>query len=147
MSYVLFNQCALDLMRIFERREIIRRPSGRISPWFKPQMVRSVLVSECESMIPQTSSFSRAQEKSEFCRCCIVSIHGWGGWNSTAEHWRRYGGSLQIIRCPCLNRHLQRARLAHQASSRRIFWPLRCLRGGRTAREKRETRDSSGQAN
>src|SRR5262249_29134128 len=120
---------------------------GRISPWFKPQMVGSVLVSECESAVPQTSSVSRTKEKSEFGRSCVVSIHGWGGWNSTAKQRRGYRSRLQIIRSPCLDWHLCRPGLAHNARRRRIFRTACCARRRRTTGQKRETRYSGDQAN
>src|SRR5262249_24535728 len=104
VSYIFFDQCTLDLVGVFERCEEIWRPGGGETAWFQTQMVGCVLISKCEAMIPQTSSFGCAQEKGEFCASCVVSIHGGRRRSSRAEHWRRHRGGLQIIRCSCLNR-------------------------------------------
>src|SRR5262245_6007232 len=61
VGYLFFNQCTLDLIRVLERREIIRRPGGGGAAWLEPQMVGCALVSECEPMIPQTSPISRTK--------------------------------------------------------------------------------------
>ena len=71
-------------------------------------------------MVPQPSSFTRAQQNSKFAARCVVRFTG-GCPNSGPEQWCGHGGSLQIIACSLFNWDICGARLAHDARGRRIF--------------------------
>ena len=97
-------------------------------------------------MVPQPSSFTRAQQNGEFAARCVIGFTG-GCPNSGPEQWCGHGGSLQIIGCSLFNWDICGARLAHEARGRRIFGTPYCLRRRRTTGEQRDTRYPGDQAN
>ena len=109
-------------------------------------MISRVVASERQRLVPQPSSFTRAQQNGHFTACRVIGFTG-GCPNAGPEQWSGHRGGLQIIGCSLFNWNVCGARLAHEASGRRIFGPARCLRRRRTAGEQRETRCGGDEAN
>ena len=83
-------------------------------------MISRVVASERQRLVPQPSSFTRAQQNGHFTACRVIGFTG-GCPNAGPEQWSGHRGGLQIIGCSLFNWNVCGARLAHEAGSRRIF--------------------------
>src|SRR4029453_14128808 len=92
-------------------------------------------------MVPQLPSLTVAEQNGKFTAGRVVSIAGWCLLSVGAQQWSGHRGRLQIISCSFFHWNICGARLAHEASPRRIFGPACCLRRRRASWEKRETRN------
>ena len=87
-------------------------------------------------MVPQPSSFAGAKQNGKFAAGRVVSITRWCFLSPGAQQRSGHGSDLQISGGSCLDRHLQRARLAQDAGGRRVLKAACCLRCSRAADEK-----------
>src|SRR4029450_6077926 len=101
-------------------------------------MIRLVVCGKSQRMVPQPPSFTGAKKNGKFTAGCVVSIDGWCLLSTGAQQWSRHGSDLQIISGSYLDRHLRRARLAHDAGGRRVLKAAGCLRRSRAPSKKRE---------
>ena len=69
-------------------------------------MISLVARGKRQRMVPQPSSFTGAQQNSEFTARRVISIAGWRLLSAGAQQWSGHGSDLQVIGGSFFNWHL-----------------------------------------